>query len=153
MQRIDEKTFIDNTLITCVEYQLFMGEMLEHGQSYRPVQWTSYQFPSGQGHAPVLGINSFAAQAFCEWLTRRESEEWLFRIPTIDEATSFPIKQPDYRMIGRSIVSYWAIHDSKSQFALIEVNSSRVHFVESNLELISENNLAEGIRIVKERPF
>lgn len=29
MQRIDENTFIDDTLVTCVEYQLIIDEM--HG--------------------------------------------------------------------------------------------------------------------------
>lgn len=84
-QRIDEDTYIDGTLITCAEYQLFIDEMREQEKYYQPDHWASYRFPKGLGKEPVLGVRFNDSRDFCAWLTSR-NETWLYRMPSISES-------------------------------------------------------------------
>ena len=113
MQRIDENTYIDDTLVTCAEYQLFIDKMREQGQRYQPDHWTSYQFPMGQAREPVLGVRSSDAEAFCKWLTESQGKEWKFRLPIQKETDAFPLKS-----IGINPLGYW-ITDTKYPFAWV----------------------------------
>lgn len=90
-QRIDENTYIDDTLITCAEYQLFIDEMCEQGQYYQPDHWTSYQFQEGQAKEPILGIRPGDALVFCEWLSRKEEGKWHYRVPQLLEAENYQL--------------------------------------------------------------
>jgi len=89
LQRIDEDTYIDDTLVTCVEYQLFIDEMREQGKYYQPDHWTSYQFSKGQAKTPILGIRPTDAREFCKWLSDHERSGWLFRLPKTEEKNIF----------------------------------------------------------------
>jgi len=80
-QRIDENTYIDDTLVTCAEYQLFIDEMREQGKYHQPDHWTSYQFPEGQAREPIVGVRYLDTVTFCEWLSRRENRHWEYRLP------------------------------------------------------------------------
>jgi hypothetical protein len=91
MQRIDENTYIDDTLVTCAEYQLFIDEMREQGKFYQPDHWTLYQFPEGKAREPIVGVRFSDAQAFSDWLTSRLSGEWRYRIPNYGELFRHPI--------------------------------------------------------------
>jgi hypothetical protein len=121
MQRIDENTYIDDTLVTCAEYQLFIDEMREQGKYYQPDHWswTSYKFPEGQAREPILGVRFSDAKFFCEWLTQRKNLEWIFRLPSQTEAISYSMSAT-----RQSAVGYWSINaDNQSQIAWI-INSS-----------------------------
>jgi hypothetical protein len=111
-QRIDENTYIDDTLVTCAEYQLFIDEMHEQGKYYQPDHWASYQFPKGQALKPILGIRQSDAVWFHEWLTTQEGKKWKFRLPTQTEANSLPMKNMAKRPLG-----YWL--SEKGKFAWI----------------------------------
>jgi len=114
-QRIDENTHIDDTLVTCAEYQLFIDEMREQGKYYQPDHWTSYQFPEGQAREPVLGVRHSDAVAFSDWLTRRENIQWDYRLPTQAEALSFSLEFPTQKPLG-----YWtAMVGDQPEFAWI----------------------------------
>jgi hypothetical protein len=102
MQRIDENTYIDDTLVTCAEYQLFIDEMREQGKYYQPDHWIAYQFPNGEARKPIIGVRHSDAEAFCEWLTRRGDGEWKFRLPTQKDVDTFPVKSSE-----RSPLGYW----------------------------------------------
>ena len=91
MYRIDEDTYVDDTLITCAEYQVFIDEMRVQGKYHQPDHWTEYHFPRGQARKPILGVRPSDAVAFCEWLTRRQMEVWRFRIPIMVEAQEHPV--------------------------------------------------------------
>ncbi len=91
MQRIDENTYIDDTLVTCAEYQLFIDEMREQGKYYQPDHWTSYQFPTGQARTPVLGVRPSDAKTFCVWLSQLQSGEWYYRLPNSVEANQLSL--------------------------------------------------------------
>jgi hypothetical protein len=112
MQRIDENSYIDDTLVTCAEYQLFIDEMRKQEQYYQPDHWSSYQFPKGQAREPILGVRQSDATAFCEWLTNRKGKEWKFRLPTKNEASSYPLKPLSRRLLG-----YWISQYSQFKWA------------------------------------
>jgi hypothetical protein len=111
MIRIDENTYMDDTLVTCAEYQLFIDEMREQGKYYQPDHWTSYQFAAGLARKPILGVRFSDAKAFCEWLSKREAGEWLFRLPTSLEANQYLLSKD-----RRSPLGYWIREDNKAQF-------------------------------------
>jgi hypothetical protein len=114
MIRIDENTYIDDTLVTCAEYQLFIDEMREQGKYFQPDHWTSYKFPEGQARSPVVGVRFKDAETFCKWLTERETKEWLFRLPTSDDANLFPLINPIQVLLG-----YWTIGVENAEFVWI----------------------------------
>lgn len=92
MQQFDANTFIDDTLVTCAEYQLFIDEMMIMIIEYfQPDHWTALQFQSGEANTPILGVRRSDASSFCEWLTQcEETGEWHFRLPTSEEAKAYP---------------------------------------------------------------
>ena len=104
-QRIDENTYIDDTLVTCAEYQLFIDEMREQGEYYQPDHWTSYQFPDGQARRPILGVRFSDAWGFCGWLANREDGEWRYRLPKSTEATKYLIRH----ITDQSSLGYWVV--------------------------------------------
>ncbi len=85
MVYLKENTFIDTSLITCAEYQLFLDEQRTQGKYYQPDHWQGYRFSPGQGSTPVLGVRSSDTAAFCAWLTGRESGPWRYRLPAAGE--------------------------------------------------------------------
>src|SRR5215216_266029 len=102
-QRIDENTYIDDTLVTCAEYQLFIDEMREQEIHYQPDHWILYKFPEGKAREPILGVRSTDAEDFCEWLTNREAGRWHYRLPTKLEVTKYPMQQT----LTQSARGYW----------------------------------------------
>ena len=77
---------LDETLVTCAEYQLFLDEQRAEGQFFQPDHWLVYRFAPGEGQQPVVGVRSADAAAFCAWLAEREPGEWTYRLPTAREA-------------------------------------------------------------------
>ena len=102
MQRIDENTYIDGTLVTCAEYQLFIDEMREQGKYYQPDHWKSYKYQKGRAKDPILGIRSSDAREFCKWLTKRENDGYSFRLPKPTEVSIHGKLMSTYPKLG-----YW----------------------------------------------
>jgi len=106
IMRASEEKWIDSALMTHAEYQLFLDEMRARGDYLHPDHWQRYQFPSGQGRAPVVGVRPSDVVAFCAWLTQREPGEWSYRLPRVGELESdlfnFDVA-PKFKPIG-----YWA---------------------------------------------
>jgi hypothetical protein len=119
-QRIDEDAYIDDTLVICAEYQLFIDEMREQGQYYQPDHWTSYQFPEGRSREPVLGVRNSDAVTFCEWLAKRDAGVWRFRLPNYREARQHTILSTNDLLLGSWLVE----QDGEMQFFLIKGNLS-----------------------------
>jgi hypothetical protein len=119
-QRIDEDTYIDDTLISCAEYQLFLDEVIIqnrnlmrntvpnrprwHYSEPTPAHWRKNMHPTGQAQSPILGIRSIDAEDFCDWVTFANNSEWRFRLPSPFEANRFPIGTLSSDPLG-----YWAI--------------------------------------------
>src|SRR5215216_2907808 len=104
MQRIDENTYIDDSLVTCAEYQLFIDEMREEGKYYQPDHWISHQFKQGKAREPILGVRRIDAIAFFYWLTRRENGKWKYRLPSYPETIGYQLKAHVPASIG-----YWIV--------------------------------------------
>jgi hypothetical protein len=85
MVHLHDETYIDSSLLTCAEYQLFLDEQRAQGKYYQPDHWVSFSFPAGTGRMPILGIRRSDAQAFCAWLTARDVEQWHYRLPQDEE--------------------------------------------------------------------
>jgi energy-coupling factor transporter ATP-binding protein EcfA2 len=81
MYALNEQTFIDTTLVTHAEYQLFLNEMRSQDKNYQPDHWADFTFPAGQGLQPALGVRRSDAQAFCVWLSARMGGVWRYRLP------------------------------------------------------------------------
>jgi hypothetical protein len=145
MQRIDENTYIDDTLVTCAEYQLFIDEMREQGKYYQPDHWTSYQFPKGEAQKPILGVRFDDAKNFGVWLTKREAREWQYRLAFETEVTSHPVNT-----IFQPPIGFWIINtDGNSEFAWagnIPVNAR-------NLAIKMVIDTGEGSKLFQNQPL
>ncbi len=116
MHRIDENTYIDDTLVTCAEYQLFIDEMRAQGKYYQPDHWIFYQFQAGKAREPILGPRLSDAKAFCEWLTQRDGGMWKYRLPSREEALNHVLKTPTQVPLG-----YW-VTDVDDQYHFIWID-------------------------------
>lgn len=121
MIQIDDDRFIDDTLITCAEYQLFLDEMRQQGKFFQPDHWQKSQFPSGQAQTPLRGMRPSDTIAFCKWLADRELGEWEFRLPTKEEAYSYPLSVSMAPNIG-----YWVQNPSDQEIDFIWVSTFRL---------------------------
>ncbi|MCW5319488.1 NACHT domain-containing protein [Nostoc sp. KVJ3] len=63
--RIDQESEIDDSYITCAEYQLFLDET---GEPCKPQHWESSRFPEGDANETITGISWKHANRFCVWL-------------------------------------------------------------------------------------
>ncbi len=104
MIHLHDEAFIDTSLVTCTEYQLFLDEQRAQGRYYQPDHWFDLSFPAGTGKAPILGVRRSDALAFCDWLTARDAEGWHYRLPRVAECP-----EERRRQIGLSAeTGYWA---------------------------------------------
>src|SRR5258708_9521176 len=56
LTRVDDDRYIDNDLVSCAEYQLFIDERRAAGNYHQPDYWRGTHFPAGSARQPVLGI-------------------------------------------------------------------------------------------------
>ena len=54
MVRLENQTYIDQNLVTNVEYQLFLDEMRQAQECYCPDHWTDNIFLLGEARSPWL---------------------------------------------------------------------------------------------------
>jgi hypothetical protein len=136
-QRIDENTYVDDTLVTCAEYQLFIDEMREQGKYYQPDHWNSYQFSEGQAMKPILGMRHSNAHAFCEWLTRRDTGKWKYHLPTQENVNGLPTRSVEVEPMG-----YWL--DEKYQFVWIGTPPNNIRPLALNQSLDRDVSIARA---------
>ena len=86
MRRLDERRAIDTSLISHAEYQLFLDQQAGGDSYHQPAHWSAERYPSGDGHSPALGMRCSDAVAFCAWLSKRDPDEWSYRLPYSAEA-------------------------------------------------------------------
>ena len=133
MQRIDENTYIDDTLVTCAEYQLFIDEMRDQVKFFQPDHWTSFLFQEGKATEPILGVRFSDAQKFCEWLSKRESIEWVYRL-----ATPFEVMQNPIKLSSKEPVGYWIIDtlNKNPTFTWVDKTPSNARILDQGLSQI-----------------
>jgi hypothetical protein len=79
--RMQDGKYIDSSLVTKGEYQLFIDDCREKGASCAPDHWHTPNFQLGEGLQPVVGVRPDDAQAFCRWVESSHTELWMFRLP------------------------------------------------------------------------
>jgi hypothetical protein len=85
MVRIDEDVYLDDTLISSAEYQLFIDEHSPQMRYLQPDHWKTSTFPVGTGMLPIVGIRGSDAVEFCAWLSKRDPEGWEYELITEEE--------------------------------------------------------------------
>lgn len=85
MIALGEGTYIDTSLVTCAEYQLFLDAQQLDGRCCQPDHWKTLSVPEGQNREPVLGVRAADARVFCQWLMERDQEGWRYRLPFQEE--------------------------------------------------------------------
>jgi hypothetical protein len=78
-------TYVDRSLVTCAEYQLFLDAQQFQGRFCQPDHWKTGTIVEDQGNNAVLGVRASDARAFCQWLTEQDTEGWRYRLPVLDE--------------------------------------------------------------------
>jgi hypothetical protein len=89
MLRLDGEAVVDNSYISCAEYELFLQTYDRNRSRYhQPDHWTAPRFPTGEALRPITGIRYADAEVFCEWLTdwAKQRGGGKFRLPIPDEA-------------------------------------------------------------------
>ena len=83
---------IDDSYITCAEYQLFIDEKRRGQLYYQPSHWQEFSFPKGEEQLPIVGVNYKDAKAFCRWLNEKHPQHTYY-LPQPNFIKQFPIKQ------------------------------------------------------------
>lgn len=138
MNRIDDSIYIDNNLIICAEYQMFIDDMRAQGKWFQPDHWVSHQFPRGQAREPIVGVRPSDAIAFCEWLTQHEGKRWRYRIPSLEEAKSYPLSQLELRSFG-----YWIADSTTLPLAICKANKSEINLT-FTIDTVNDEGVARA---------
>ncbi len=96
-------TFVDKSLVTCAEYQLFLDEQRAYGHNPAPDTWSNDTF-QGYGRDPLRGVRKEDTKLFCQWLTERDREGQSYRLPRREE------RQQIQKALGTRLpadISYW----------------------------------------------
>ena len=66
--------------VTNAEYAQFIKETGHQAPRY----WYNGEYPNGKGNHPVLWVSFYDAQAYCDWLSEKDSSH-TYRLPTEEE--------------------------------------------------------------------
>ncbi len=124
LTRLNDELYVDDTPITHAEYQLFIDDKRLQNKFVQPDHWTTYNFPAGKGRKPIVGITPLNAIAFCEWLTEREANEWIYRIPHASERHTYE----NFKIGYWTRVGEYQFHLAGSEYA------SNAHLSQARLE-------------------
>jgi hypothetical protein len=102
LTRVNDDHYIDNSLITNAEYQLFIDESRAKSNFHQPDHWSTFMFSPGSGRDPIAGVRPSDGMAFCAWLSSRESGDWQYHLPNHDLGTC-----------GSGQVGYWVLGDGQ----------------------------------------
>jgi hypothetical protein len=115
VQTYNKDVHLDDRLVTCAEYQLFIDEMRAHLKYHQPDHWNSHRFSGGDPDEPILGVRPSDAIAYCEWLAGREGGRWNFRLPSKQEGDNLLVVPSTQKPLG-----YWVTGtDHQAQFTWI----------------------------------
>ncbi|NJL05949.1 MAG: SUMF1/EgtB/PvdO family nonheme iron enzyme, partial [Chloroflexaceae bacterium] len=92
-QQLPMGTELDTTMITCAEYQLFLDQARRADEYYHPHHWEEDmpRFARGDARKPIVGVLFGDAQAFVDWLNRRDTKGWSYRLPSAAELEQLPV--------------------------------------------------------------
>ena len=88
---IDENLEIDNSYVTCSEYQLFIDEKRKSQEYYQPDHWQTFYFARGKGKLPIVGVVYSDVKAFCDWLSEKDPQH-TYHLPQANFIQEFPVE-------------------------------------------------------------
>ncbi len=148
---LKDETFVDTSLITNAEYQLFLDANAAQGRYQQPDNWNTLTFPTGQGMSPISGVRWQDAQDFCQWLSKRDTGLWQYRLPSTKEVEDITHVKDD--------MSYWlsegSIHRAATQQPQVNIASILNNVLVSDLDLNYEltrttvNELEESLEQIE----
>lgn len=153
LMRSDETHLVDDSLVTSAEYLIFLDECSSNGVDRRPDHWISQEDDAENAARPIEGVRRGDAEAFCMWLSERESSGCLFRIPTFQETVASPLNLTSHKTPLR----YWAT--DKGEKILVSATEfgapyfpDLLHRTEEDLGLILRDDLilAGGVEWMRE---
>jgi ABC-type dipeptide/oligopeptide/nickel transport system ATPase subunit len=142
LYRIDEQREVDLEYITCAEYQLFLDELRAKDHYYQPDHWTEYTFPSGSALKPICGIRAEDAEAFCQWLTKRQNDHYYYRLPQPHEAKDFPAVTNTHEL------ATWC-KTEQDIYGLMGLTKEDEIIIHAKLQNLSDLPLSPGYAIAK----
>lgn len=144
--RIDEKRAIDNDLISCAEYQLFIDAMQKEGKAYQPDHWVTKKFKDGQASQPIAGLRAKDAEAFCQWLTQYHgSEDVQYRILNAKEHLEHPLASDD--------MGYWCSQHENFQLLGLKIYPTSDSYPNPNLSQVINRHADLDFDLALERVF
>jgi Predicted NTPase (NACHT family) len=128
LHSLDEQPAIDETYLTCAEYQLFLDDRRAQRKYHQPDHWTDIKFNAGEGGKPVVGMCAEDARAFCKWLTQRYGGNVVtFRLPSLEEASQ--LSAPD------CLLATWC--ERGSEFQLTKLTGATEQRLKTHLASIT----------------
>ena len=121
--RIDEAKYVDTSLISNGEYQLFLQESRANRLYHQPDHWRGFTFEMGDGRKPIVGVRPSDAEFFCQWLTDRDTTGWQFRLPNADELKLSRLRA-DGHVIDMEHATYWYKSDQGYRTAGFKVKQN-----------------------------
>ena len=98
MISLGDEQWVDSSLVSNAEYQLFLNDMRTRNRCHQPDHWKSHHFNRGEGTKPIIGVRPTDAAAFCHWLTNRE-DSWIYRLPVHEELIFATSKLDEAKML------------------------------------------------------
>lgn len=143
LHRINDKTSIDTSYITCAEYQLFVDERRQYRKYYQPDHWNKCRFPCNTATQAIKGIRASDAQSFCQWLSQRTGQ--VYRLPYVQEAQSYPITEPE--------IGEWSLDPRSEMYKLVGLSAIhwqkwRSVFLTSLNDLLKQDSSCARARIL-----
>ncbi len=153
MVRIDETKYVDTSLISNAEYQLFLNDAQLQHSYHQPDHWKTTRYRENDGQLTVTGVRPSDAVAFCDWLTSRDSAGWQYRLPTLNECKLGT--ESNQSAIGKSAtIGYWYKGKSRYQLTPFTISDSTnnlektwAHRLEDDWDLI-HNQPAENFKLI-----
>ena len=86
MVRISDDCAVDATLVTNVEYQVFLDEMRRQCKGYTPDHWREPRFSKSDGSRPAAILRYSQVEDFCQWMTARYGgSSWEYTVPSAEQ--------------------------------------------------------------------
>jgi len=133
---LQQEAYIDTSLITCAEYQVFLDEQRAQNLYHQPDHWTTFSVPKGSGSTPVLGVRHSDAKAFCEWLTARDREGWRYRLPRTGEER--PVEERELWKGLNAETGYWTVDEPRFEWVQGKVPANFQQLLGFDPALISD---------------
>ena len=132
MVRADPRTWIDDGLISNIEYQLFVDEMWNNGIAVVPDTWQGSKFKKGDGAKEATGVRASDAIRFTEWLSYWVLGPIEFGLPDSDIAKTHPINDKS--------LTFW-VDIGRKNCAVADHELMTTHVTKTEIEKILKDDL------------